>query len=195
MAEATLIRPAAPDDSALIGAMLVEAGGGVFEVLLEGLVPDVTPAQMLAQMARDEEGPFSYRQTRVAEVAGTPAGILMTFPAVWFDQPPPQTIPAERHVYLNTMRSILDRESFYVAALAIAPAFRRRGLGGLLLAEAFEQTRAAAFPRTTLHVWAGNSSALALYLRLGFVETMSARVPPHPGLHHGTSLLTLSRPV
>ena len=78
------LRPAHPDDAELLGEMLVEAGGGMFEVLLDGVVPGVTPAQMMAEAVREPESGFSYRRTTVVEADGVPVGSLTAFPADQF---------------------------------------------------------------------------------------------------------------
>lgn len=189
------IRPARSDDAELIGAMLVEAGGGMFEILLDGVVPGATPAQIMAESARQEEGAFSYRRTIVVVSDGIAAGSLTAFPSDQFDRDESGMIPADRRVYIDRLRAILDIGSWYVAAMAIRPEQRGRHLGGRLLATTFAQAREQGFGRVSLHVWTANTVALGLYLRLGFVETASARVPPHPLLQHGDSILALTKPL
>ena len=191
---AVALRPARPDDAALLGEMLVAAGGGMFEVLLEDVMPGVTPAQIMAEAARQPEGGFSYRHATVIEADGAAAGALAAFPAEQFGSEASELIPAERLVYLAPMQQLLDRGSWYIAALAMRPDYRGRHLAGRLLRASFAQAREQGFPRVSLHVWAKNLTALGLYLRLGFVETGSAQVPEHPLLRHGKVMLALSRP-
>jgi mycothiol synthase len=60
------------------------------------------------------------------------------------------------------------REAF-VGQLGVRPEWRRRGLGGLLLATALRSHRAAGYERSALGVDTGNATgALALYERAGF---------------------------
>jgi mycothiol synthase len=60
------------------------------------------------------------------------------------------------------------REAF-VGQLGVRPAWRRRGLGGLLLATALESYRAAGYERSVLTVDTGNATgALRLYERAGY---------------------------
>ena len=60
------------------------------------------------------------------------------------------------------------REAF-VGQLGVRPAWRRRGLGGLLLATALESYRAAGYERSVLSVDTGNTTgALRLYERAGY---------------------------
>jgi mycothiol synthase len=63
------------------------------------------------------------------------------------------------------------REAF-VGQLGVRPAWRRRGLGELLLADALRAARAAGFERSVLTVDAANATgALGLYERAGFAVT------------------------
>lgn len=54
--------------------------------------------------------------------------------------------------------------------LGVAPAWRRGGIGAALVEALVAEARARACDRMLLEVEAGNSAALALYGRLGFVE-------------------------
>ncbi len=57
----------------------------------------------------------------------------------------------------------------YVGHLGVRPAWRRRGLGGLLLATALKSYRAAGYERSVLTVDTGNTTgALGLYERAGY---------------------------
>jgi ribosomal protein S18 acetylase RimI-like enzyme len=52
--------------------------------------------------------------------------------------------------------------------LAVAPGWRRRGVGRALMAEARTWALAHGLRKLQLHVRAGNAAAIALYLRLGY---------------------------
>ena len=61
-------------------------------------------------------------------------------------------------------------DSFYVDALATAPALRRRGAAQALLDEADREARARSLPAVTLDTTMNNEAARALYARAGFDE-------------------------
>lgn len=61
-------------------------------------------------------------------------------------------------------------EEAEVANLAVHPAFRRQGLGRMLVLEACRLARARGARRMTLEARASNSGALALYEGCGFVR-------------------------
>jgi ribosomal protein S18 acetylase RimI-like enzyme len=193
MTGAVRIRRAQPDDADFLGMMLVEAGGGVFEILLDGVAPGATPAQIMAEAARQKDGAFSYRNAIIAMRDGVASGSLTAFAANQFGSDESTLIPPDRRIYIDAIRTILDTGSWYIAAMAILPEQRRRHLGVALLKANLAQAREHGFDRVSLHVWTANVAALSLYLRLGFSGTGSTRVPPHPQLHHGESILALTK--
>ncbi len=56
----------------------------------------------------------------------------------------------------------------HITNFAVAPAHRRKGLGGFLLERILEGARARGLVRATLEVRLGNAAAVALYERWGF---------------------------
>jgi ribosomal-protein-alanine N-acetyltransferase len=67
-------------------------------------------------------------------------------------------------------------DELHITAVAVAPAWRRRGLGRRALAALLEQGRQLGAARATLEVAAGNPAARALYAAAGFREA---------GIRHG----------
>ena len=56
----------------------------------------------------------------------------------------------------------------YVVTIDVSPELRRVGLGGVLLAEAERQVKAAGVGRMGLHVAVDNEAAIRFYERLGY---------------------------
>jgi len=52
--------------------------------------------------------------------------------------------------------------------MAVAAAWRGRGIGSALLADAIDRARKAGAHKVALQVWPHNSAAIALYERFGF---------------------------
>jgi ribosomal-protein-alanine N-acetyltransferase len=77
----------------------------------------------------------------------------------------PEKRPATIVGYVG-YRAVLDE--MHVMILAVAPAWRRRGIAQHMLSEAMEQARQADCARATLEVRASNVGAQQLYYRLGF---------------------------
>jgi GNAT superfamily N-acetyltransferase len=66
------------------------------------------------------------------------------------------------------MHRVFGSDSLEVAYMGVAPAFRRRGVGGVLLRRALEKTRASGCARLRVVVDARNTPARALYERYEF---------------------------
>ena len=67
---------------------------------------------------------------------------------------------------------VLDAlRELHINTLAVAPAWRRRGLATTLLRHVFAEAGARGVQRATLEVRASNRPAIALYERLGFQVT------------------------
>ena len=62
----------------------------------------------------------------------------------------------------------VQREHFHLASMAVAPAFRRRGIGESLLRRMLQEVEGRGCTRCTLEVRVGNRAARKLYDRAGF---------------------------
>ena len=123
-----------------------------------------------ARRAARDEGAFSWRNAVIAEIDGAVAGALVSY-RIGPDPEPLDDLPP----MFRPLQSLENRApgSHYVNVLATYPAFRRRGVGRALLADA-EQLGAGA-PAMSLIVADGNAAARRLYAALGYVE--AARAP------------------
>jgi GNAT superfamily N-acetyltransferase len=73
----------------------------------------------------------------------------------------------------------LEGGGFELAKMAVADAFKGRGVGRALLAAAVERAKAAGAPRLYLETNSGLAPALALYRSFGFVEVIPAEPSPY----------------
>jgi ribosomal protein S18 acetylase RimI-like enzyme len=71
-----------------------------------------------------------------------------------------------------------------IADLIVAPQHRGQGIGTAMVNVLMQMASHLGMERVEIGVNAGNSPALALYLRLGFVEDRRLKVPhqPHPAI-------------
>lgn len=188
------LRAAVPDDAAALAALILVAGGGVYEFQLDGLFGDAALADVLASGICGAAGNFSHRHMIVAEdpAAGAAVGMAHGYPVEWTRTLDRSFIPADRLAHLAPFEALQDWDSYFVSALAVIPDWRRRGVALALLEALADKARAGGFPRLSLHVWADNAPALAFYAKAGFVEAGRADVAPHPLLpHSGGSVLLL----
>ena len=189
-----VLRAARPEDAAAVAELMLEAGGGLFEFLLEDLLPGKTPADLLAMAVAEEAGAYSHRNVVVAEAQGRVVGMINAYPAELMKSDQRELLPRERLDHIGPLNEIQDWGSFFVSAMAVAAGQRRRGIGQKLLAWACEQAGRQGFDRISLQVWADNEAARRLYESQGFVVEATARIDPHPRLRRaGQSLLMVRR--
>lgn len=184
------IRRAESDDAPDLARLIDLAGGGVYEFLLDGLVPGMTAQEMLMPGLAGTTGSLSHRQSGVAEMNGRIVGVAHGYPADWIRTEDYSGLPPDRVEHLAAFTATHDWGSYFLSALAVDPQHRRRGIAGRLLAWFYERARTGGFDRVTLHVWADNDAAQRLYAGEGFTELDRAALPWHPRLpHEGGSVL------
>jgi ribosomal protein S18 acetylase RimI-like enzyme len=76
--------------------------------------------------------------------------------------------PATGQLAAVLVCTVLSAGTLHVAQIAVAPAFRRLGVAGALLARAFDAAAGEGFERVTLIVDGANGPAMACYAGLGF---------------------------
>jgi ribosomal protein S18 acetylase RimI-like enzyme len=133
----------------------------------------------------------SWEVCRVAVVDGTVAGVLAAFPVadgealarrfirLSLRRLPPWRLPGlMRHLRAASAVSPQPpRGLLYVDALAVDPAWRRRGVARALLAEADRLAEALGLPGVALDTGIENRAARALYQRSGFEQRGLRPVP------------------
>lgn len=185
-----IVRGAQADDAPDLARLIDIAGGGVYEFLLDGLVPGLTAEEMLVPGLAGTSGSFSHRHSAVAVLAGVTVGVAHAYPVDWIKTEDYSGLPPDRMAHLADFSATQDWGSYFLSALAVDPALRRRGIARRLLAWVYGRARSGGFDRVTLHVWADNESARSLYAEEGFEELARADVPWHERLpHQGGSIL------
>lgn len=189
-----IIRPAEAEDAPDLARLLLVAGGGVYEFLLDGIVPGLSAEHMLVPGLAGTAGSLSYRLSGVAELKGRVVGIAHGYPVDWMKTEDHSGLPPDRVEHLSSFAALQDWGSYFLSALAVDPAHRRSGIAGRLLAWFYAKARRGGFDRVSLHVWADNEAARALYRREGFEEHGRSAVPWHPRLpHRGGSILLVKK--
>lgn len=184
------LRSADADDAPELARLIDIAGGGVYEFLLDGLMPGMTAAEMLVPGLAGRSGSLSHRQSGVAELDGRVVGIAHGYPTDWIRTEDYSGLPPDRVAHMAEFSETLDWGSYFLSAIAVDPDMRRQGIAGRLLGWFYDRARTGGFDRVTLHVWADNEPALRLYAGEGFEEIGRAGIPWHPRLpHQGGSIL------
>jgi ribosomal protein S18 acetylase RimI-like enzyme len=191
---APLIRPAGPDDAAVVARLLYETSTGMYDLYAGG----ARRALRILTAAYVRPGNSASQEiVWVAEVAGAVAGAVAAFPVAEGDRrasrflritlarTPPWKWPATLRIFHSGADStpVPPPDSFYVDALATLAPFRRQGVARALLEETTRLAAAAGLRAVALDTAATNAGAQALYERAGF--SVTERRPPNgriPGI-------------
>lgn len=188
------IRPATPEDAALIVDLIRFAGDGIPELVWAGMaVPGQDPLELGRTRARRDEGSFSYRNARIAEIDGQPAGGWLGYR---LPDPPPEIGPD----FPPALRPLQELENlapgaFYLNVLAVYPAWRNQGLGAAMLDDVAQAARASGATRIAIIAFSANPGAIRLYTRSGFAEAARRRMEMPGWDHSGTEAVLLLRPL
>ena len=186
------IRFGTADDTAAIADFILDAGGGIFEQLFEGVLPRVSARDLLGMAITDDASPLSYRNAVLAESEGRCCGMVMCYPAAEYGLPSVARaiVPRRRFAPVREILESRVDDSYYINTLAVDRAAQGQGLARLLLETASELADAEGFSLLSLHAWTDNDRAVRLYENLGFDTVRQIAVEPAPHLrYHGPMAL------
>jgi ribosomal protein S18 acetylase RimI-like enzyme len=180
------VRPATPADPA--DALLYVSAKPYYDAYAGG---EERARAMLSAVYRRSGHAASYDVCAVAEVGGELAGVLAAFPVSEGDQRarrfvrltvprlPPWRWPALlRHLRAAGLVSPHPpHRTLYVDALAVDPAFRRRGVARALLAHAERRAAGDGLAGVSLDTGVHNAPARALYATAGYREREVRHAP------------------
>lgn len=187
--ESARVRPARREDAADLARLGDMAGHGLPSFLWRrSAAPGQDPFEIGVARAARDDADFSWRNAAVADVDGQVAAALVTYPTSDTPEPLDGLGPIVR-----TLQELEDRApgSQYINVLAVYPAFRRRGIGRLLLKEAARR----AGPRPlSLIVEDGNAAARRLYESFGFRVAAEVPMVKEDWPSDGTAWVLMQRP-
>jgi ribosomal protein S18 acetylase RimI-like enzyme len=184
-------RAALPADAYALAELSIMAGDGMYEFLLEEMVPKEMLAGLVARSMKQDAGGSCWRHCLVADDKGV-LGMINAFPAAWLRAQERDLLPGDRVQILDPIDQAQDWESYLINSVAVRREQRRHGIAGRLVKWAIEQATVAGFTRLSVNVWADNVAAAALFEEEGFCVQTRIDVPEHPRLSHvGGSLLML----
>lgn len=85
------------EDCLRIARLINIASGGVVEYIFHGLVPDHTPTEIIAHNLKRDHGPYSYKNSIVAEHGQKIVGVALSF-------------PSDHHQITEEMKQFLPKE-------------------------------------------------------------------------------------
>ncbi|MCG7409913.1 GNAT family N-acetyltransferase [Paenibacillus sp. ACRRX] len=186
-----VVRPACKTDFNFAFDRIISAGGGLIERLLGGGRQEIA-RKVMQVLWTAEPNPFYYQASLIAELNGTPAGLLTSFDvetSSCADLPLSLLIRAGgiKLVAYHCLHPLLGIQSqrltartideWYINFIATAPRYQGLGVGNVLMQEASHQARQAGMPRCSLFVEPSNTRAIQLYQKHGFVEQYYLKKP------------------
>jgi ribosomal protein S18 acetylase RimI-like enzyme len=182
-------------DAPLIADYALKAGGGLFEFLLDGVLPFVTAESLLRLAIVNDDSVLHYSNSVLAEFESRPVGMILCYAASSYGIPQilEGLVPRSR---LDQVREILSsriENSFYVNTLIVEDAVRGQGVGRLLLNFAAALAQEQGHGTLSLHAWADNLRAINLYRESGFAVAREITLPPSTSVGAGSTVMFLMK--
>ncbi len=188
------IRRATLDDCRPIAELALIAGEGIPAYFWKG---SQKPGQEIedagAENLASEIKNFSYRNTHVAVVNDSIAGMLLAYRLPDDDNEDLDELP-------EFIRPCIELEqcvpgSFYINMLATFPEYRNQSIGTQLMAIVDNLAREVGCDQTSIQVFGQNQGALRLYQRLGYNIVEKRPVIPHSCHPYTGEIMLLTRAV
>lgn len=175
-------RHATSEDSAAVASYICLAGDGLYEFLLDDLIPGFTCREILKWTVGVMGSPLSYKNCFVAVDTDNNqiAGAINLFPADDLREHSHELINTKRWHFLEPVFKLQDWGSLFINGLAVGGKWRQCGIGGRLLEHAYERAKSDGYDRVSLHVWSENLNAISFYEKRGFTIMDKVALPPHP---------------
>lgn len=185
------------EDCPKLGRFCSMASDGILEFLLDGLVPGMSAAEVVAHDLAQDKEPRTFRNAMVAELAGEAKGGVFSYHSRFHgvSDDMRRFIPAERLEAMRDFYQTRVEDSLYIDSLAVDADLRGRGVGGRLLGMTREKALALGLGSLSLFVALDNHGALGLYQRNGFKEVRRVTIDWPDGKDHGGDLLLMERKI
>ena len=174
------LRFAEADDSEIVAGYALRAGAGLFEFLLDGVLPLVGAADLLRLAVINGDSVLHYSNAVLAELRSKPVGMILCYAAKDYGIPPivETLVPRARLDQVHSILTSRVEDSYYVNSLIVDEAARGKGVARLLLAFASALAEEHGQRALSLHAWADNEAAVNLYNDAGFAVVREIAVPP-----------------
>lgn len=157
-----VIRDAKPEDAELI-ARCVMAGLGMDD--------SIEPADCLINICRDESTLYSWRNTRICEIDGVPAGAMVAYAGDQYKDMRLRTFERVKSCGgpdLSGNPLETGPGEYYLDTLGALPQFRGSGIGRILLEDAISRAKDAGYRDITLIADPMHPRLIAYYESIGF---------------------------
>lgn len=124
----------------------------------------------IAEVASLETSQYSYRNALIAEVEGSPAGVIVAYDGARLEELRSETMRIIRKYKPDFTVSEDETEAgeYYIDTLCVLPQYRKMGIATKLIAAIHEKALAEGHAQLGLIVDFDNPTAERLYTKLGF---------------------------
>jgi ribosomal protein S18 acetylase RimI-like enzyme len=163
-------------DCAKLSELINIASHGVVDYLFGGLIPGMTPIQIIAHNLESDHYPFSYKSAVVAIDKNDMVGMALSYPACYhkITDEMRSFFPADRLRHFYEFYSSRVENSWYLDALCVIKSHRKNGIGEKLISLTKEKAIENGYNTLSLIVFADNMTAIPFYESVGF--TIAKRV-------------------
>lgn len=182
-------------DCLQMAAMINIASGGVVEFLFHDLMPELTPAHIVAQNLQNSQGSHTYKNAIVAASDDRMIGLALSFPSHFhkITTQMRQYFPPDRLEHLGDFYAARVEDSFFLDALCVDQQLRGKGIGNKLISLTKKKAAQEGFDTLSLVVFADNKAAIRVYQRNGFEVVAPVELNSHERIpHEGGCLLMKS---
>lgn len=170
-ASGAVLRDARPSDAPFLAECIM--AGMHFTDFDKCMTDDMS--LILKRLTLCEERPdtlYTYARTRVAELAGQPAGALLSYPGELYKELKESTFKEFWQAFFEEFAHDdpeTEAGEYYLDSLAVLPAFRRQGIGRALLEDGIRIGRGLGYDQIALVADSDYPHLIRLYESVGFV--------------------------
>ncbi len=188
-------RPGEAADIEQIATIIRETSGGLVDYILKGVVPFVSPLQLLTSQVAQEDSLYHYANCMVAAEGPEIVGLLLAYS--WHEQRlsslAKRYLPRKRLEVIQELLESSDQDSLFINTLWVHENYRGQGLADVFIDLACTWAADKQLTKLSLHVWADNARALRFYGKHDFRETRRFSFPEHKLLPHSTGKLQMCK--
>lgn len=163
-------RPSEKKDCPILAELINTASGGVVQYFFRGLLPGMTPVQIVGCNLEKDYYPHSYKSAIVALDGNTVVGMALSYPSSYhvITDEMRSFFPGDRIDHLRDYYSSRVDDSWFIDALCVTESHRRLGIGEKLIALIKENAVEKRYKALSLMVFADNTLAVPFYKHTGF---------------------------
>jgi len=189
----TTYRTATVEDCDALAYLIMIASDGIIDFMCHDLIPGMAPRQLVSQNLKNDGQYYCYKNAVVACDGKDIVGLSLSFPSSLhgINDEMRASFPEDRLLHLGDFFSARVEPSWYLDALCVSEAYRRRGIGEKLISITKRKALDNGYRSLSLITFADNGTALSLYQRTGFKTVRKVVLEPNDYINHHKGCLLM----